>query len=135
MECVADGAFPTLRHDNSDFQEQDLSRMGIAGTKMRFKICLNQIRVDWAELCERFGFPTWQSVDPPCPCCNAFGDSMFRITGASALGMPRDCNTDEDVEAATCLCEITAVVMPAQHAPLVRLLAYDKRPQGNLGDA
>ena len=61
FECGADGVLPALRHDLSEFVEQDLCRQGRADKKMKFKMALIQIRVDWAELCERFGFPNWQS--------------------------------------------------------------------------
>eukprot|EP00974_Lingulodinium_polyedra_P078800 7633460-Lingulodinium_polyedra.AAC.1 len=28
------------------------------------------IKADWAEMCERFGYPTWQSSLRPCLCCS-----------------------------------------------------------------
>ena len=133
FECGADGVLPALRHDLSEFVEQDLCRKGRAGQKMKLKLALIQIRVDWAELCERFGFPTWQSCTGPCPGCNAFGDQLYMIVGVSALGMPWYCNTDEDFEVAIARCEIKVNVMPAQHAELLDILQYDKKPQGGSG--
>ena len=62
LECCASGLMPNSRHDKSDWSPQDLLyRAALSGTLMAFKVAVVMIKGDWAEFCDRFGFPTWQS--------------------------------------------------------------------------
>ena len=68
-EALYDGVWPAGRHDGQPWKAEDHGRQAKAGERMPFKMLLLYIKADWAEMCERFGFPTWQSSTRPCLSC------------------------------------------------------------------
>ena len=76
FDCLAQGLFPSCRHDQSPWQPGvDDERAKLGGTSMAHCCCLVWSKGDWAEHCH-FGFPTWQSNMRPCFCCNLFGKGL-----------------------------------------------------------
>ena len=89
LRCLADGVFPSTRHDGAPFlPDSDSERAQLAGTRMKKRAACIQIRGDWAKFCERLGFPTWQSSYRPCFCCAASRASLYDATGASVFSCP-----------------------------------------------
>jgi hypothetical protein len=137
IDAMANGVFPLKRHDGSDFDaSSDQYRIGLAGTRMRFKAAVVHLKGDWAEICERFGFPTWQSGMRPCFCCSAIGDSMYEGLGVDFIATPWHINVDEDYSRACSRCERWVTMeSAAHHGEVLDALAYDKRDAGARGRA
>ena len=70
---LTDGIFPLTRHDGSAWWASDSLRAILGGTRMKAKAVLSRAKGDWLGFCEQMGYPTWQTVGRPCPCCNTFG--------------------------------------------------------------
>ena len=131
---LACGIYPDLRHDGKPFGPSDIHRAECAGKPLGFKAAVLWIKGDWAEFCDRFGFPSHGSRMRPCFCCNVLGGLiMFDPTGISLLDVPWRPSTDEDYENAAVRCEIR--VLLARHDwDIIRIiLAYDKRKDGSHG--
>ena len=62
IDSMARGVFPAQRHNGCEWRPCDNWRASLAGTALKFKGAIIQIRGDWAEFCERFAFPTWASA-------------------------------------------------------------------------
>lgn len=89
---------------------------------------------DWAEFCERFGFPNHASALRPCfMCACPPGPGLYDPLGVSLLETPWRQNLDADFEGATRACELKVNVTAAHHSALKRLLRFDKRRQGSQG--
>jgi hypothetical protein len=81
LVCLAEGEFPTARHDGTDWDvDQDHLRALDSGKKMGFKAVVIDISGDWAEVCHRFAIPAWNSRVSPCYKC---GCSRAELTGLS----------------------------------------------------
>ena len=132
--CLADGVFPSTRHDGAPFlPDSDSERAQLAGTRVKKRAACIQIRGDWAEFCERLGFPTWQSSYRPCFCCAASRASLYDATGASVFSFPHPLNDDVDYHRACERRELLVRVTQDQHRRLCLLLRYDKRQKGARG--
>ena len=81
LRALADGAMPASRHDQEPWTRNDAERAGRAGEALGFKCALIYLKLDWAEASSSFGFPTWSDALRPCFACNAFGSTMFAMTG------------------------------------------------------
>ena len=68
--------------------------------------CCIQIRGDWAEFCDRLGFPAWQSSYRSCFCCAVPRASLYDATGASVFSFPHPLNDDVDYHQACERCEL-----------------------------
>ena len=131
LRCVADGVFPWARHDGAPFLPgSDSVRAQLPGTRMKKRAACIRIRGDWAEICERRGFPTWQSSYCPCFCCAVPRDSLCDATGASVFVFAPLLNDDVDCHGACERCELLVRVTQGQHRRLCLLLRYDKRQKG-----
>ena len=138
MRKLAEGVYESVRHDGQDWREgSDAHRRLNAGKRLLFRGVVLFLKGDWAEFCERLGFPTWQSVSRPCFCCASFGAALFNAVGVSmAGGGPWHENTDDDFEAACQRCEILfTVACGATHTAIKRALGYDNRKDGSCGRA
>ena len=100
---------------------------------MKKRAACTQIRGDWAEFCERLGFPTWQSSYSPCFCCAVPRASLYDATGASAFSCRRLLNDGVDYHQACKRCELLVRVTQDQYRRLCFLLRYDKREKGARG--
>ena len=132
-DALAAGFFPDHRHDRMPWRASDFARRERAGQRMRRKCVVIQFRGDWPELCERHGFPTWQSGIRPCFCCNGCGGILYDGTQVGLDVVPWHVNTDEDFEIATARCEIWTTISRDDHLHLVGIIAYDKRKDGAQG--
>ena len=133
FKAMAEGVFPTARHDGSAWLEADESRRARAGQPMKMRGALLRIKGDWEEFCVRLGFPTWASGIRPCFCCAASGPDLADVRGVSVVGLPWHVNSDPDYDAACSRCERWAVITPELRHVVLRHLHYDKRPSGSKG--
>jgi hypothetical protein len=77
--ALAMKSYPTARPDGRVWDaSKDAGRMILAGTAMKLRACLLQIKGDWAEFAHSLGFPTWSSNMFPCIFCNCTRDNMWR---------------------------------------------------------
>ena len=134
LRALAEGVFPSSRHDGSEWTAQDAPRRAKAGTPLR-KCALVRLKGDWSEYCERFGFPTWKSILRPCFLCAADHESLHPVSGVSPMWLPFHTNTGTDYEEACDRCEIWITVTAENHSSIRARLKYDKRIQGSKGRA
>ena len=66
---LRDNVFPSSRHDGQPWKASDLLRSGWAGMALGFVCCLLDIKGDWSEFANGWGFPTWASNFAPCMFC------------------------------------------------------------------
>eukprot|EP00974_Lingulodinium_polyedra_P045011 4317426-Lingulodinium_polyedra.AAC.1 len=73
-------------------------------------------------MCERFGFPTWQSSLRPCLCCSSppAPRDLYKVRGLSLATPLHHVNVDADYWAAGDACEIHVRVDRALAAKLRR---------------
>eukprot|EP00969_Alexandrium_andersonii_P212599 9387428-Alexandrium_andersonii.AAC.1 len=133
LRAAAAGIHPSKRHDGSDFQEPETHRLAAAGTPLKGKFVVIHMRGDWAEFCERYGYPAHSSSTRPCFICASSPDSLFKPLGLSLLSSPWKANTDRDYEAASERCELRVRVTADLHRKIRRALYYDKRQSGYRG--
>jgi hypothetical protein len=93
------------------------------------------LKGDWAEFCERLGFPTWKPGLRPCFCCSASPDQFLSAAGVSLEAGPWRVNADDDYEETCAKCEVKVSVDRQGRDLLWRLLRYDKRKDGSHGRA
>ena len=60
LQCLADGTWPSTRHDSTAWLATDTGRKGNSGA-LPVKAVLLQVRADWAWLKQVFGFPSWSN--------------------------------------------------------------------------
>ena len=125
---MAEGVWPSTRHDGSEFGARESWRAAKAGERMKLPAVLVHIKGDWAEFCERLCFPTWASGTRPCFLCAGSGPELYRPIGVSAIGTPWACNQDSDYDDACRRCEVWVEMLnAAQHERLKNAFRYDKR--------
>lgn len=136
VSCLAEGRFPTSRHDGSPWTDHDnLWRADFSGQRLAMKAAVIQLRGDWSEFCDRYGFPNWGSGLRPCFLCACAGPALYATEGASAVALGWHDNEDAEYDAACERCEIRVTVTASNHAQIVALLQYDKRRTGPRGRA
>ena len=130
LRCLADGVFPSTRHDGAPFlRDSDSERAKLAGTRMKKRAACIQIRGDWTEFCGRLGFPTWQSSYHPCFCCAVPRASLYDATGACDFSFPHPLNDDVDHHWACERCEEFVRVTQDQHRRLCFFVARRQAPE------
>ena len=83
FSSLIQGSHPTSRHDGSAWLDSDAGRSSYAGEQLGGKgVCLF-IKGDWAEIVQRWGFPSWQSGENPCPHCFTSARQLYDISGFS----------------------------------------------------
>ena len=136
LQVCASGRHPTTRHDRARFFPKESFREEVAGSPLRVGAAILYIKGDWAEFCERFGFPTSAHALRPCFCCSVPpGPQMYSPAGISQRIQPWRINTDTDFERAFSRCERFVVLDPVLHQRISAVLFYDKRPAGSHGRA
>ena len=135
LRVAASGYHPMMRHDGAPF-EGDALRQEVAGSPLRMRSAILFMKGDWAEFCERFGFPTSAHALRPCFCCSVSpGDAMYDPAGISLSVQPWVANTDADFERAFLRCERRVVLTPELHREILQILFYDRRRGGANGRA
>ena len=133
FQALATQQWPLQRHDGRYWQPQDRVRSSKAGQKLSIAGALIQIRGDWAEFCERLGFPTWQSARRPCLSCAADRGNWYDVARCSPLELPWHLNSHDDLDRACQRCEVWVALDAAGIREVRASLRYDKRKAGNLG--
>ena len=127
----AAGVLPTSRHDKTLWLENDKARSEMGGAVLLTRFCLLRDKGDWAEICERLGYPTWQSSLRPCFCCNASGrEEMYSTRGLVDGNTEYELNVDREYEVACEDCEVFVLVTDENIGRIVRELAYIQESRG-----
>ena len=136
IRALAAKTFPSSRDDNKPWLASDERRRDRAGTAMRLRCAVLYHKADWAEYSASYGFPTWQDNLRPCFACNGFGAGLFLAMGNTAVSLRWDLTSDEDYYAACARCEIkVTVATESERSRIIRVLRYDKHPDGARGRA
>jgi len=136
IEALANGIFPSARHDGSEWRPTDAARRGRAGQPMKLACACLYIKGDWSEFSGTLGLPSWQDALRPCYLCNASGIDMFVASGNSDASLRWRENDLGDYESACNRCMITVRLRNDQQRDAVAAkLRYDKRANGSKGRA
>ena len=100
------GVWPSHRHDGSAWEASDASRALRSGTSLGFKAQCLFVKGDWAELNQRWGFPSWHAAEHPCPFCHCDATSMTDLRQFSPFQCTRREKTLTEYLAACARCEI-----------------------------
>lgn len=57
LQCMAEGQWPSARHDSEAWGSRDHSRAAFASKPLGFRGALVQLKADWSEMCNSLGFP------------------------------------------------------------------------------
>ena len=129
------GVLPRERHDGTAFTTRaDAQRRSVAGGRCiegAFLYC----KADWAEFAHTLGLPNWSSLEHPCFACSVERDQLGMLGEMSAEGPPFSAKTQRHYDEACEMCEFHVTITRRQHAVIMGLLEYDKRPHGNHGRA
>ena len=89
LGALAKGRMPSERHDGSAWRESDATRALTSGEPLGFRAVVVDIKGDWAEFAQRFGFPSWGAVLAPCMFCTVlFGNHEHSDLWRLGLAMP-----------------------------------------------
>lgn len=124
FQYCANGVFPSARHDGSPWRPSDEWRAKLSGTRMKSKGALIQLRGDWSEFCERFGFQRWGSVMRPCFMCNSYGTDLYNVGRCATGEWPWELNNDNDFANAADRCLVKVQVTPENHGAIIAALTY-----------
>ena len=133
-KVAASGRHPERRHDRILFSDAEPHRLAAAGTPLQFKTAILYCKGDWAEFCERFGYPSCASNLRPCFCCAAAPEDLYNPAGVSRTAPRWHTNTEADFEYACSQCEVEVQIRSAaEHGLILAALAYDRRKDGLRG--
>eukprot|EP00969_Alexandrium_andersonii_P172900 7643099-Alexandrium_andersonii.AAC.1 len=127
LTALAEGAWPSTRHDGTAFTAEENWRQERAGQRFGFRVAVVVLKGDWAEYASSLGFPTWASNSDPCPHRRATSAEMHLLSNYSSVSMPRATKTMDEYEAACDMCEKQVVIQPNDLSLLRASLEYDKR--------
>jgi hypothetical protein len=134
FQAMAEGKFPSCRHDMTPWHEDDDSvRRGTEGRALKYRCCLLYIKGDWSEYASTVGLPSWQDGVRPCYMCNSTPANLYEFQGLSPTESPFRANAEIDYFHACDRCEKIVVVDRSMHRVLVGLLENDRRSAGNHG--
>jgi len=119
IRVMSQGFFPDHRHDEPIFRSSESFRQELAGKPLGYTAAVVWLKGDWAEFCERYGFPGHRSNLRPCFCCNVWREILYDASGVSLLDCPWVENTDADYSSAADLCERTVTLGQAEWQMLV----------------
>ena len=83
LRHLALGVHPCCRHDGEPFGPEDRHRKSVAGTPLRLRAALVEIRGDWLMMKEVFNLPGWKEKTGCCWLCKATPDD-FRDASSTA---------------------------------------------------
>ena len=124
LQALKDGIYPTTGVTGEVLSGDRATR---AGTPIGFKGAVVQVRGDWAEFANTFGFCNWSSNEFPCFLCNATASNMYCIETWNVLEPSFDLVTPEKYERECLDCEIQRTVSKDQLDALLPHLKFDKR--------
>ena len=134
FEAMGDGIWFNAKHDGTPWEEGSW-RQKLAGTALGWFALIIFARCDMAEFVTTFGFPSWNTVEHPCPSCFCTAGDMYSVCGLSAVSLPWPPKTLANYFAACAACEIRVDASPTQVRALRMSLRYDKRDTGSRGRA
>ena len=77
------------RHDGADWPADSVyGGKATDSPQLPALFVLAQVKGDWAEFCQAFGYPTWASSFSPCLMCNCTKEQMYDFSGLSLLRDP-----------------------------------------------
>ena len=134
LRCLADGCYPSARHDGQPFLETDTKRLALAGQAAPIKVACLFIKGDWSEFATTLGLPSWCDGIRPCFLCNAFGLDLFVAAGHSDTALRWRDNEDEDynLSCERCLNAVQVATLDVRNK-IATLLKYDKSKEGSCG--
>ena len=112
LAAMAEGSWPTSRHDGADWKDSDANRSVFAGSPLGYRAAVIHIKCDWMEACATFGFPTWTHSLRPCLKCASPPSELHNIAGVSLDDFPFHVNTHDDYLSACGRCEVVAQGIP-----------------------
>lgn len=98
LHCLSLGVFPSLRHDGSEFEDDD-ERIQASGQNIGCRAALVAIKGDWLEWASTLGFSSWSSANFPCPLCHVEKHEMCASRGLSPVTFPFSLKVFDDYEA------------------------------------
>ena len=101
LYACATGLFPENRHDQKPWQLNDEYRKSMAGESLGFIAVVVDIKGDWAEFANRWGFPNWRHLIAPCIFCNVLYDNLRTIKLLADGSRPFVIHSDVDYEEAS----------------------------------
>ena len=136
LAAMAEGSWPTSRHDGAQWKDSDANRSVFAGSPLGYRAAVIHIKCDWMEACATFGFPTWTHSLRPCLKCASPPSELHNIAGVSLDDFPFHVNTHDDYLSACGRCEVVVRVATAAARDAVAVkLFYDKKQGGSGGRA
>lgn len=105
ITAMSRGVFPNTGHDGGQL---DTIRAAVAGQPMGFRVAILFCKADWAEIAHTLGFPTWATLDTPCPMCFCSLRNAYTTRGLSVLDFPWRKKTFADYERA---CEDSEIIV------------------------
>eukprot|EP00971_Amphidinium_carterae_P344338 6484675-Amphidinium_carterae.2 len=127
FKCSESGVYARLRHDGTPFS--DARRQDRAGSAMRVRAFLHQVRVDWSEWAHSLGVPNWRSTENPCPLCTTTRPNMFaNMRNCGPSSVPFKLKNVDSYRRDCADCCVWVEQMSGRHfANLKKLLAPDRR--------
>ena len=126
-------------YDGSAWPERSPQAAAFAGCPdlpARFILC--QVKADWAEFCQAFGYQTWASFFAPCMMCQASKEQLYDFEGLSLVNDIWGVCGHGSYDAACRACEIEVLISTEEERAAVVVgggLFYDKRKSGYRGRA
>lgn len=133
LTALANGKWPSRKHDGTPWAQADGQRAEQAGKRMYFRGCVLQVKADWAEFSKTLGFTSWASTLYPCPFCKMTKDDMYNVEGFSPVDTPWPPLTQEDMDRAAAACEVWVLLSEVQHKEVLAALQYEKSKTGPRG--
>jgi len=85
------GVSPLQRHDNAGWRATDNARSKVAGTSLRYRCCLCEVRGDWKFYAECFHFKTWNYSQGICWKCRCTLEQVISLS--LTLSLPLSVST------------------------------------------
>ena len=97
LKALADGFNPSQRHDGP-WLSSDTLRAAVAGFALGFKGVVIDVKGDWCEFANGWGFPTWSSLFAPCLFCNVLKRNLLNFKRLADGSWPFQLHTDDAYE-------------------------------------
>ena len=133
LASLAQGFWPTQRHDGEPWRTDDASLQARAGQPFPARAAVVFVKGDWAEYASSLGFPNWNDGFRPCFECVACGPDMYVSRGNNCEGLRWRRNQDGDYNTGCRRCEVHVPLTHDTRAMIVDLLRFDKRASGSRG--
>ena len=133
---MAKGKWPEAKHDGTAWgaeKDYEVSRGSKAGSDLGFKAVCLTLKLDWAELVNTVGFPSWFDGLNPCPFCFVPHAELHVYKGLTPLKTPHAAKTHEHYLQACNAAEIWKTLTAADITKIRPRLVYEKRKKQSRG--